>query len=167
MCPLSGKEVEVLTPSADLEGDPTRLVRAVQQPALLEHPSTQPQRRPPQIDKIDCGHLQRLRQLVSQARLRKQVQRLSGHDRDIGVAGRAVPAGRAGAEQVGEPDTRRGEHPIHGGRAHRRRAYAPTLTVSPARPNGPSTLGRAERSRALAVAVRDDCEGVVAAARGK
>ena len=35
MCPLSGEEVEVLAPGADLEGDAARLVSAVQQPAVL------------------------------------------------------------------------------------------------------------------------------------
>jgi len=79
--------------------------------------SAQPQRRPPQIDQVDCGHLQRLRQSVGQTRLHQEVKRSSRHDRDIGVAGRAVSAGRAGAEQVDELDARRGEHPIHGGPA--------------------------------------------------
>ena len=124
MCPLGGKEVEVLAAGADLECDPGRLVYAVEHPTLGKHPSTQVQRRSPQVHEVDCGHVQCLRQLVGQSRLCKQVQWLSGHDRDVGVAGRTVTAGRAGAEQVGEPDTRRGEHLTHGRRAHGRGAYA-------------------------------------------
>ncbi len=46
MRPLRRKEIEVLAASANLESDPTGFVCAVQQPALFEYPSAQPQQSP-------------------------------------------------------------------------------------------------------------------------
>ena len=70
MCSLGRQKIVVPTPGTDFEGDPSRLVSAMQQPALRQHSSAHPQRCPPQVDEVDGWHLQSLGQPVGQICLR-------------------------------------------------------------------------------------------------